>query len=82
MFWFFFCLSSFNSEAKFHTVVDRKPLRLENEAWQRVAMSESRDIPAQFQAWVNAPTNTAAQKTDEASSAVEPSATTVDAATA
>ena len=54
------------TEAKFHTVVDRKPLRLDNEAWQRVQMSESMDIPAEFQAWVNAPTNMAALKTEEA----------------
>lgn len=59
-----------HTEAQFHTVVDRKPLRLENEAWQRVmvASSESEssmDIPSEFQAWVNAPTNTAALKTEE-----------------
>jgi hypothetical protein len=37
------------------------------------------DIPFEFQAWVNAPTNSAAQKVDEAPLPTGQSATTADA---
>jgi len=38
-------------EAKFHYVVERKPLRAESEAWKRV--NESTEIPAPMSAWVD-----------------------------
>lgn len=39
--------------SKFHTLVERKPLRLESTAWKRVAEGgSSMEIPTEFQAWV------------------------------
>lgn len=38
--------------SKFHTLVERKPLRLESTAWKRVAEGGSMEIPSEFEAWV------------------------------
>ena len=45
-------LHLFLAEAKFHVLVDRKELRKDNAAWERVAKSESMEIPSEFQSWV------------------------------
>lgn len=41
---------------KFHTVVERKPLRADSDAWKRVeeGSSDKVEIPAELQAWVSA----------------------------
>merc|ERR1712008_233609 len=42
-------------EAKFHYVVDRKPLRSQSEAWGRVSSSVNGDttIPLEMESWVD-----------------------------
>ena len=44
------------AESKFHTYVERKPLRGDSAAWQRVMASEGTDIsvPTEMESWVGA----------------------------
>ena len=45
---------SFSSvtEAQFHVVVERKPLREESDAWKRITQSTSMEIPEELKDWV------------------------------
>jgi hypothetical protein len=52
------------AEAKFHVLVDRKALRQDNAAWQRIA-DESMVIPTEMQTWVSAMSSVATSDDDE-----------------
>jgi len=45
-------------EASFHVLVDRKPIRVDSAAWQRIVKSESMDIPSSMKSWVDATSST------------------------
>jgi YidC/Oxa1 family membrane protein insertase len=47
------CFVLYIAEAKFHVLVDRKALRQDNAAWQRIA-DDSMVIPPEMQTWVSA----------------------------
>ena len=46
------------AEASFHVLVNRKPIRVDSAAWQRVVKSESMDIPSSMKSWVDATSST------------------------
>lgn len=69
------------TEAKFHLLVERKPLRADSEAWQRVVSSSSGsiDIPAELKAWVGEVKDESTKK-DEAATLETATATAAAAA--
>ena len=60
-------LHPFSTEAKFHYVVERKPIRENSAAWTRVKDNKSPAIPTEFAAWVDSTPVEAAKEEQPAS---------------
>lgn len=61
------CKLSFSTEANYHCIIQRNPIREKTDAWQRVlAAGDNADVPPELEEWVKAAVAFAAIEEDGA----------------